>query len=341
MSGLVFVMTMAVGCDGQPSGQPGSAASRVVPYVALDREFSEALLEEIGARENLDIQAKYDVESTKTVGLTNAIVLEADNPRCDLFWNNEIVNTLRLKKRGLLAEYRPKGAEAIPDAFKDPEGTWHGFAARARVLIVNTDLVPEDQRPDSIEDLADPAWKGRIGLAKPLFGTTASHAACLFVVWGDDKAKDYFRRLKANEVQILAGNKTVARAVADGQLAFGMTDTDDAIIEQRDGKPVAIVYPDRQPNQLGTLFIPNTIAVLQNAPHPEAARALADALLTAEVEARLAAGPSAQIPVIAGVEGPQGIETPATVHPMTVEFSQAADAFDRAAAFLEAEFLAP
>ena len=46
--------------------------------------------------------AKYDDESTKTVGLTNVIIQEAGRPRCDVFWNNEILNTLRLEEKGLL-----------------------------------------------------------------------------------------------------------------------------------------------------------------------------------------------------------------------------------------------
>src|SRR5207248_4016558 len=121
------------------------------------------------------------------------------------------------------------------------------FAARARVLLVNTQLVPEAERPTGIQDLTDPKWKGKVGIAKPLFGTTATHAACLFAAWGDDRAKAYFKGLKANGVQVLSGNKQVAQAVSSGQAAFGLTDTDDAMGEIDAGNPVAIVYPDRGP----------------------------------------------------------------------------------------------
>ncbi len=90
---------------------------------------------------------------------------------------------------------------------------WYGFAARARVLIVNTNQVAEERRPKSIRDLTDPQWYDRCGIAKPLFGTTATHAACLFAAWGDDKAKDFFRGVKRN-AHIMSGNKQVAEAVA-------------------------------------------------------------------------------------------------------------------------------
>ena len=68
-------------------------------------------------------------------------------------------------------------------------------------------------------------------------------------------AKDFFGDVKRN-ARVLASNKQVALAVAAGTVAFGLTDTDDAIIEVERGMPVAIVYPDQAEGQLGTLFIP-------------------------------------------------------------------------------------
>ncbi len=204
-------------------------------------------------------------------------------------------------------------------------------------LIVNTKLVSEAERPTSINDLADPRWKDRVGLAKPLFGTTATQAACLFVAWGDDKAKDYYQRLKAN-VKIAGGNKQVARAVAAGQLAFGITDTDDAIGELDKGMDVAIVYPDQQPDGLGTLFIPNTLAIFKGCPHLAEAKQLVDYLLTPQIEDRLANGESAQIPLNPRAKGTSRVETPVTVRPMQVDFNEAAKRWKEVAEFLRDQF---
>lgn len=315
-----------------------AATERVVVYSALDREFSEPLLRTYEQRTGVTVDAKFDVESTKTVGLMNQIVAEASRPRCDLFWNNEILNTLRLKQKGLLEPFHPAGSDEIPATFRDRDGTWYGFAARARILVVNTNLVKEGERPTSIEDLTNPAWRGRIGLAKPLFGTTATHAACLFAAWGDDKAKAFFSALKSNEAQVLSGNKQVAQAVGSGQLAFGLTDTDDAMGEISEGHPVVIVYPDRNFDQIGTLFIPNTLALIKRAPHRAAAERLAQFLLSPEVESALARGPSAQIPLNPKSTTVPRVETPRTVHPMQVNFEDAARVWDEAMSYLTAEF---
>jgi iron(III) transport system substrate-binding protein len=335
---LAAGLALAVGGCGRGGGEP---RRQVIVYSALDREFAAPILEAYAGRTGVEVLPKFDVESTKTVGLTAAIAAEAARPRCDLFWNNEILNTLRLKQRGLLAPFRPAHAAELPAAFRAADGTWYGFAARARILLVNTARVAAPDRPRGLADLADPRWKGNIAIAKPLFGTTATHAACLFAAWGPEKAEAFFRALKANDVQVLSGNKQVATAVGSGQVALGLTDTDDAMGEIAAGSPVAIVYPDREPGQLGTLFIPNTLALVKGAPHPQEAEALADALLSPEVEAALAQGPSAQIPLLRSTRATARVETPRTVHAMEVDFEAAARLWDRVAAFLAAEFASP
>jgi len=312
-----------------------NAADRtVVVYSALDEEFARPILDQLGRRLGLKVVAKFDIESTKTVGLTNALIEESPRPRCDLFWNNEILNTLRLKRRNLLEPFRVRHSDDLPEPFRDPDGQWYGFAARARILLVNTRLVAEKDHPSSIHALEDPRWKGKVAIAKPLFGTTATHAACLFSVWGDERARAFFESIKSNQVQVLSGNRQVAKAVGDGSVWIGLTDTDDAIGELEAGSPVAIIYPDRRPGELGTLFIPNTLALIRRAPHPEAAAILADAILSPEVEGSLAEGPSAQIPLLRSTKSPARVETTRSVQAMEVDFEKAAELWEQVAEFL-------
>jgi iron(III) transport system substrate-binding protein len=312
--------------------------SEVVVYTAQDEEFAKPLFDDFGSRNAIAVRPKFDAESTKTVGLAAALIQEADRPRADVFWNNEILNTLRLQRLGLLQAFSPEIAQNYPPMYRDAGGMWHGFAARARILIVNKRLVKPADWPRSIDDLGDPKWRGHVGIAKPLFGTTATHAACLFAAWGDEPAKAFFTRLKQNQIQVLGGNKQVAVDVGNGKLAFGLTDTDDALEEIRAGQPVEIVYPDQQPGGLGTLFIPNTLAIVKGCPHPAAARRLVEYLLSPEVEAKLAVGPSGQIPLNPQVKVKPKVETPETIRAMKVDFSAAADKWDIAAKFLRDEF---
>jgi len=95
----------------------------------------------------------------------------------------------------------------------------------------------------------------------------------------------------------LSGNRQVAADVANGVYAFGITDTDDALVEIDAGSPVVMVFPDQGKGQMGTLFIPNTIAVLKSSKNLANAKKLVQFALSNQNEGALATGPSGQIPL--------------------------------------------
>ncbi len=338
---IVFGCLAACGC---PRGAP-----RVVLYCAQDREFAVDLLADFRQESGLQVDAKFDTEGNKSVGLYNEIVAEQARPRCDVFWNNEILSTLRLHRQGLLQSYESPAAADFPAWAKAKDHTWHAFAARARVLIINTKLVDKKDYPRSLLDLTEARWRGRVVMGKMHHSTAATQAACLFEVLGPQRAREYYLGLKANGLRLAPGNKQVAEWVARGKTptghdaAVGVTDTDDAIDQVKEGRDVAIVFPDRdgkRGKRMGTLFIPNTLCIPKGCPNPASARRLVDFLLSPACEARLAEGPSAQIPLNPTVKAklPPQIETPATVQAMEVDWQRAAELWDEAQKFVIGEF---
>lgn len=342
VGGLVtFLMALAALVPLEGCGRT-APSQRVVVYCALDREFAEQLLQDFTAETGLEVVPSFDTEANKSVGHFQNLVLESAKPRCDVFWNNEIINTIRLQKKGVLLLYASPAADPYPSQFKAADHSWHAFAARARVLVVNTNMVSAADRPTAIDDLTQPRWRGKIALAKPQFGTTATHAACLFAGWGSARAKDFFRGLKANEVNLVAGNKQVAEGVADGLYDIGLTDTDDAMAEIRAGKPLAMIFPDADATPAsgnGTLFIPNTLALIKDCPNPDGGKRLIDFLLSAEVEAKLARSASCQIPLnpLVKVEMPAAMQPARKATPFPVNFEAAADVWNEAQLFLKEE----
>jgi len=305
------------------------SANEVVVYAALDREFSQPILNDLEQELGIRILAKYDQESNKTVGLVNELIQNQNRPRCDIFWNNEIMHTLRLQQLGLLDVYLSPMAKDFPDDFVSADHLWHGFAARARVLIINTKLIPDPKDyPQSIFDLVDPRWQGKCAMARPLFGTTATHAAVLYDSLGSEQAEQLMIQIAQN-AGIEGGNKTVATKVASGVYAWGITDTDDAIIELENARPVAIVFPDQGGEGIGTLFIPNALGIIKNGPNPDNARQLVDRLLMPDVEERLARGPSAQIPLNPAVSfRSRVIPEDQTIKMMEANFQRAAEQWE-------------
>jgi iron(III) transport system substrate-binding protein len=331
-AGCLAASLALVGC---PSSDP--PAPEVVVYVALDRVYAQAILDTFTAETGIEVKAKWDTEATKTTGLVELIRSERERPRCDVFWNNEVVQTIALGREGLLEPYDSPAAADLPSSARDPQHLWTGFAARARVLIVNTDLVGPDAGPSSYRDLLDPRWRGRCGVAKPLFGTTATHAAALEAALGPEEAHAWWRGLRENQVVVCAGNADVKDRVAQGELAFGLTDTDDASLALLDGAPVRVVFPDQAPGQLGTLLIPNSVCVIRGAPHPSQAKALVDWLVSGDVEEALARARSVQVPLRDDLARAEWI--PTRIRTVDVTWAAVADAFPPSAEFLRADFL--
>src|SRR5262249_61346254 len=135
---------------------------------------------EFTKQSNLTITPHFDTEANKSVSLALELERDARRPRCDVHWNNEILWTIYLQKKGLLEPYASPAAKPYPDRWKAPDHTWHAFAARARVLLVNNQMVKEADRPKSIWDLAHPRFKGQAVMAKPPYATTATHAGAFF-----------------------------------------------------------------------------------------------------------------------------------------------------------------
>jgi len=320
----------------------------VTVYVALDQVFSEPLIRRFEAESGLTVRAEYDIEANKTVGLVRRIREEHNRPRCDVFWNNEIAHTVGLANDGLLVSYDSPSAAGIPATFRDPEHRWTGFAARARVFIVNTDLVEDPSVIHGMWDLVDERWHGKVGMARPLTGTTLTHMTALFSVLGEEEANRYLAAIKQlseeGKVNLTSGNAHVMRLVSAGELAWGWTDTDDFNVALERGAPVVAVYPDAAPNNdgedaLGTLLIPNTIAILKTAPHMDNARTFVDWVLRPEVEAELARARSAQIPVRADVARPEHVRGPDQFRVMEVDFLTVGSEIGQRAEELKARFL--
>lgn len=329
------------GC--RPRGQK-AGAPEVLVYVTLDEPYARPVLEAFTRETGITVRPVYDTEANKSRGLAERLRAERSRPQADVFWSSEVLQTVRMSREGLFAPYVAPTAAGIPARYRDPRGLWTGFAARFRVLAVHQPLTGHP--PKGLLELAEPRWRGQTAMANPLFGTTTTEAAALFQRLGKEKAETYYRRRQANGTRIVDGNSVAAEQAARGEVQVAQTDTDDAYIRQGDpksGQPpkLEVVFPDQEPGGLGALLIPNTAALVQNAPHPEPARRFLDYLLRAETELLLAGLPARQLPLHPGLESrlPAEVRPLSRLRPMQVEYARLADQFDELDRFLREVFL--
>jgi iron(III) transport system substrate-binding protein len=296
-------------------------AQVVVVYVSHDQVFSEPILRDFERDTGVKVRAIYDTEETRSAGAMNRLIAEKNNPQADVYWANEPIRAEVLRQRGIAAPYVSLNAQAIPASFKDPNGYWTGFAARARVFIVNKNA---GAKPDSVLAYAAPQWRAKTVIANPLFGTTTAEIAALFVLWGDERAQAFMAALKANAVKLSPSNGDSADLVANGEFAFSLVDSDDVVSRMRQQLPIELVYPDQGEGKIGCFIIPNAAVLIAGAPHPELGKRLIDYLLAEQTEAKLARSDAAQIPLHSNVEGPPELLPIDKIKTMQINYAEIA-----------------
>jgi iron(III) transport system substrate-binding protein len=311
------------GCD-----RTGPGGEVVVVYTSVDDPVARPVLAEFTRRTGIQVETRTDTEADKSAGLAVRLEAERREPRADVWWGNEVFRTIRLADAGVLAPYESPSAKDVPPLFKDPSHLWTGSALRVRVIGVHRDPKKPGAKylpNDSLEDLLRPELKGRVAIADPRAGTTSGHVAALYVLWGEEKARQFFRGLRENDVKVLGGNANVTTEVGNGTLWAGLTDNDDVDATARAGGAIEARLPDQK--TIGTLTIPCTAALVAGAKHPEAAKKLIDYLLSAEVEQRLIDERFARASVRA-----DPARNPAAVKSMQVDYRKVAEVLPRASA---------
>ncbi len=254
----------------------------VVVYCAQDQVFAEPLLAEFTRQTGIKARAVFDSEAVKTVGLANRLLAEKPNPQCDVFWGNEELRTRQLAAQGV---------------FRATNG-FATFGFRSRRIVINTNKLSLAEAPRTLAELTNSTWRGKVALAYPMFGTTATHFLALRQHWGDGPWQTWCRALVANKPLLVDGNSVVVKLVGQGEAWIGLTDSDDISGGIREGLPLAAM-----PLTPETLLIPNTVAVVRGAPHASEAERLfqflqrpevAERLVQAAASGRGSAGPAAR-----------------------------------------------
>jgi iron(III) transport system substrate-binding protein len=252
----------------RPAATSAAADAEVVLYCAQDEEFAEPILAAFAKETGIKVKPVFDSEAVKTVGIAARLLAERAHPQCDVYWGNEELRARQLAAAGV---------------FRATNG-WAAFGRRTRRIVYNPGRLTETTAPHSLRDLTNAAWRGRVSVALPVFGTTSTHFLALRRQWGAEVWRTWCAALAANHPWIEEGNSQVAQRVGRGQAWVGLTDSDDIENAKKEGLSVAALPVDQD-----MLVLPNTVGVINGAPHPQAAEALFRRLQSPGVAAALKA----------------------------------------------------
>ena len=209
------LLVLLVGC--------GSKRDSLTIYTSQDQVYAEPILRDFEKQSGIKIRAIYDSEAVKTVGLVNRLIFEKNNPQCDLFWNNEELRTRQLATKGVL----------------NTSMRIEAFGTRTRQWVWNTNQISMASIPKDLFTLTNAHWRSKVAIALPLFGSTSTHFQILRQKWGKERWKQWCRGLVANDVITVDGNSVVVQLVGRGEVALGITDSDDVRAGLKNQLPIA------------------------------------------------------------------------------------------------------
>ena len=210
---------------------------------------------------------------------TAAKILEegkAGRVQADIF--DGITNMIPLRRARLIAPYVPPSAGRYSADMKDPEGYWNALLLYVFTPGINTTLVPKAQAPKSYQDLLDPKWKGRMAWNPSSIAGAIGFVGNILHSMGEERGMTYLKALAAQRVvNIEASARAILDQVIAGEYAIGlMSFNHHTVISAQKGAPSDWLALEPVPVAL------DAAGILENAPHPNAARLLIEFLTSEE-----------------------------------------------------------
>jgi iron(III) transport system substrate-binding protein len=279
---LVVAMILAsAGADAQDRVAVARREGKVVWHTALALDSAQRLATRF---EQTYPGVKVEVHRTGSERILQRVMMElqAGIKNADVINTSDTGHFVYLKRKGLLAQYAPFGAERLPAAFRDPDGIAWGWRAFPLVVPYNTKQVAASEAPATWKDLLDPKWRGRLVIAHPGYaGSVVTQILALEKLYG----WKYWAELAKNRPMLVQSIHDPGRTVATGERAVGVNGADYGFLynERRKGSPIAAAYP-----RDGVVLIFSPTAITSFAPHPAAAQLFTDFIFTREMQQLLA-----------------------------------------------------
>ena len=296
---LLSAVLLAAGCGGD-DGDAGSGGSITV-YSGREEELVAPLFEGFTEETGIEVDVRYG----DSAELAATIAEEGDNSPADVFFAQDPGSLGSVE--GQLAELPEGTLGRVDERFRDGAGKWVGTSGRVRVIAYNTEALSEDEVPDSVFELTDPRWKGKVGIA-PTNASFQAFVTAMRETVGDERTRQWLEGMKANDAQVYERNTPIVEAVASEEIELGLVNHYYLALvkEEQPDAPVANKYlPGDDP---GALVSTAGVAVLVSSDDREAGKRFVDYLLSEEGQRFYAEeAEEAEYPLVDGVEPKEGL----------------------------------
>ncbi len=220
--------------------------------------------------------------------LSERVRAEKDNPQLDVMYGGSSAVFMELQTEDIFEAYVPSWADAVDPLFKDADGYWFGTIQTPVMLCYNTEMISAEDAPTDWADLTNEMYQDQLVFRNALSSSARATYACLLQQY--EMASDieggwaYLKALDANTKQYYSSGSLMFQAVGRQESAITYAPLN-SIIDNKinNDMPLEVINATS-----GSPIITDGIALINNAPHPNAAKAFIDFAGSAEIQALLA-----------------------------------------------------
>jgi iron(III) transport system substrate-binding protein len=324
-------------CGSSSNSAGGSAKATITLYSGQHEQTTASLVSEFEKETGIKVKVRNDDEAV----LADQIAQEGSNSPADVFYTENTPPLEFLQGKNLLSSIASTALAKVPTKYNSTAGKWIGVSARVSVLDYNTKKLKAQDLPTSVMDLAEPQWKGKIGIApgetdfQPIVTSIAK-------AHGKDAALAWLKALKANAGRHnYPDNESLADQIDKGQVEIGVINHY-YWYRQRDevgASKVSSAIAFFAPADPGYVIDVSGAAVLRSSNHQAEAQQLVDFLVSHSGEEILAHSESYEYPLGSGVQTAKALRPFDQLQPNAITLADLGDGQAAVALLQQAQLL--
>jgi iron(III) transport system substrate-binding protein len=291
---VVLVATAAIsGC--------GGSDDTLTVYSGREEELVAPIFELFTDETGIDVEVRYG----DSAELAATIAEEGGNSPADVFFAQDpgslgaVESQLDLLPSTLL--------DRVEDRFRDAGGRWVGTSGRSRVLVYNTEALSEDEVPDSVFELVDPRWDGRIGIA-PTNASFQAFVTAMRLSVGDEATRQWLLDLEELSPKVYEKNTPIVEAAAAGEIDVGLVNHYYLYLVREEQPDAPVENHFLEPGDPGALVSVAGAGVLSSSDQGDDAERFVEFLLSDEGQRfYVEEAEEAEYPLVAGIEPKPGL----------------------------------
>jgi iron(III) transport system substrate-binding protein len=250
----------------------------ITVYSGRSEELVGGVFDDFTEDSGIEVEVRYG----DTAELAATILNEGDASPADVFFAQDAGALGALEAEDLFAPVEEETLDLVDPAFRSPQGAWVGTTGRVRVLAYNSDALSEDEVPDSVFDLVDPEWEGRVGWA-PTNGSFQAFVTAMRVEEGEDATREWLEGMIDNGAIEFENNSGIVEGLGRGEVEVGLVNHY-YLARFKAEDPEFPVENKYLPGDIGGLVNVAGVGVLESSEHQDAAHELVGYLLSEQTQ---------------------------------------------------------